>query len=113
MTTPGSVTATAAAVGRFVARLSRSIWVSFAKPKSRILTRPSFGDEEVLGLQIPMDDPLLVRRREALRDLKSEVDRLARRESARGELGPKSFAFEQLLDDIGSALVRTDVDRPP
>ena len=53
-------------VGRFC--------VSFASPKSRILMRLSAGDEHVLGFEIAMDDSLVVRRREPLRDLK----RLAR-----------------------------------
>ena len=33
------------------------------------------GDEEVLGLQVAVDDPLVVRRGEALRDLERVVDR--------------------------------------
>ena len=42
-------------------------------------------DEDVLGLQVPVDDPLLVRGREAVDDLERVVDRLARRELAAGE----------------------------
>ena len=34
------------------------------------------GDEEVLGLQVPVDDPLLVGRGEALGDLQRIVDGL-------------------------------------
>ena len=34
-------------------------------------------DEDVVGLQVPMDDPLLVRRGEAQRDLDAVLPRLA------------------------------------
>jgi hypothetical protein len=58
--------------------------------------------EDVFGLQIAMDDPLLVRRGQALRDLDGVVDRPARRESAARELRPQCLAFEELLHDVGA-----------
>ena len=68
------------------------------------------GDEEVLGLQVPVDDPLLVRGGEAVDDLERVVDRAARRDPAAREHRAKRLPFEQLLDDIGRAVVaRADV----
>ncbi len=67
------------------------------------------GDEDVLGLQVPVDDPLLVRGGEAVDDLEGVVDRLARRELAAGEDGAEGLAFEELLDDVGRAVVLADV----
>ena len=46
------------------------------------------GDEEVLGLEIAMDDALVVRRRESARDLKRILDRLARRQRAAARAAP-------------------------
>ena len=56
-----------------------------------------FGDEQVLGLQVAVDDPLLVRRGEAVRDLQRVVDRLSRRQLPAGERRAQRLAFEQLL----------------
>src|ERR1700730_10811605 len=56
-----------------------------------------------------MDDALLVRGAQALGDLDCEVDCLTGGELAAGELGAKRFALKQLLDDVGRALVRSDV----
>ncbi len=67
------------------------------------------GDEEVLGLQVPVDDPLLVRGGEAVDDLERVVDRLARRERAAREDRAQRLAFEELLDDVGRAVVLADV----
>src|SRR6185369_7210852 len=44
-----------------------------------------------------------------LRDLRRGVDGLARRESAARELAAERFALEELLDDVGSALMLPDV----
>ena len=66
-------------------------------------------DEEVLGLQVAVDDPLLVRRGEAVRDLQRVVDRLSRRQLPARERRAQRLAFEQLLNDVGRALVRADV----
>ena len=56
-----------------------------------------------------MDDALLVRGAEAPRNRNGVVDRLARREAPSGELRAQRFAFEQLLHDVGGALVLPDV----
>ena len=44
----------------------------FARPKSRILTRPS-REEEVLRLEVAVDDPLVVRGREPAGDLRARI----------------------------------------
>ncbi len=56
-----------------------------------------------------MDDSLVVRRRETVSDLKGIVERLARGEGAARELGAERLAFQELLDDIGSAVMLSDV----
>ena len=66
-------------------------------------------DEEVLRLQIPVDDPLLVRRGEPVRDLERVVGRLAGGELAAGQGRAEGLALEELLDDVGSAVYRSDV----
>ena len=75
------------------------------------LDAPVLRDEEVLGLQVPVDDPLLVRGGEAVRDLHRIVDRLARRKPATREHRAQRLALEQLLDDVRGvvASVRSDV----
>ena len=69
------------------------------------------GDEDVLGLQVPVDDPLLVRGGEAVDDLERVVDRSARGELASGDDLAQRLPFQQLLDDVGRARmgVRADV----
>ncbi len=56
MTTPGSVAE--ATVGRFVAPAAGSTCVSFARPKSRILTRPSFVTKRFSGFKSRWTMPL-------------------------------------------------------
>ena len=66
-------------------------------------------DEDVLGLQVAVDDALLVRGAEAARDLQGVVDGLARRDRAGGELLAQRRSLEQLRDDVRRALVGADV----
>ena len=68
------------------------------------------GDEHVLGFQIAMRDPLVVRRREAVRDVKRQLNRLADRHRARVQTFPKRLAFEQLRHDEGRIGIRADVE---
>ena len=67
------------------------------------------GDDHVLGLQIPVDDAPLVRRRQAIRDLRRVVGRFARGQAAGIEHLAKRLTVEQLRDDIGDAGVGADV----
>ena len=66
-------------------------------------------DEDVLRLQVPVNDPLLVRGGEAVGDLEGVVDRLALRELSAGERRAQCLSLEQLLDDVGRSIVRPDV----
>jgi hypothetical protein len=73
------------------------------------LDPPVLRHEDVLGLQIPVDDALVVRGRQAMRDLDRVVDRLPRREASRRKLRAQRLALEQLLDDVGRPVMRPDV----
>ena len=56
--------------------------------------------EDVLGLQVAMDEALVVRGGEPARDLHGDVDRLAHRERAvLGQPLAQRLAVEQLRDD--------------
>ena len=65
--------------------------------------------EDVLGLQVPMHDPFLVRGGQPVSDLEGIVDGLVRGERSLVEAAAERFALEQLLDDVGSAFVGSDV----
>ena len=67
------------------------------------------GDEDVLWLQVTMDDALLVRGGQAMRDLNGVLDRLASGQRAGIETLTQRGAFEQLRDDVGRALMLTDI----
>ena len=77
----------------------------FRQAEIQNLHPPLFRDEKILGLQVPMDDSLVVRRAQAVGDLDGVVDCLARREAAAGELRAQSLALQELLDDVGRAVV--------
>jgi hypothetical protein len=71
---------------------------------------PGARDEDVVGLQVPVDDPALVRRGEALRDLQAVVDRLPLRKlSTAVEPSLQRLSFEQLRDRVGNAVVPAEV----
>jgi len=69
---------------------------------------PILRDEDVLGLDVAVDDPFLVRRGEAVRDLDGVVDGLLRRQGS-AELFTKRFALQKLRDDERASFVRADV----
>ena len=69
-------------------------------------------NEEVLGLQVPVDDALLVRGGEAPGDLERVVHGLLLRNRAGVELAAQRLAFQKLHDGVGDAvLVAEVVDR--
>ena len=68
-------------------------------------------DEEVLGLQIPMDDALLMRGGEALRDLQRVVHGLLLRNRTGVELPAQGLAFQKLHDGIRDAVLVSEVVR--
>src|SRR5262249_41865972 len=74
------------------------------------LDAPIVRDEDVLGLQVPVDDPLLVGRPEAAGHLERIVDRLANRQrGSAGQLLPERRPLEQLRNDVGRTVVSPDV----
>ena len=107
MTVPGSVWPDP--VGAFVCASGPADSAFFASPKSRIFTWPSFDDEKVLGLQVPVDDPLLMRRRKALGHLQRVIHGLLLRDRTGVELPAQRLAFQKLHDGIGRSLVRPEV----
>ncbi len=65
---------------------------------------PVFGDENVFGLQVAVDDPLLVRRRQPVRDLHSIFDRLTLGQRATVQRRAQAFALQKLGDQKGRAV---------
>jgi predicted nuclease with RNAse H fold len=92
-----------------VLRDAPSVCVSFARPKSRILTRPSLVTNTFSGFQVAVDDPLLVRGGEAVRELDRVLRRLAHGERAARHPRAQRLALEQLRDDVRRAVVRAEV----
>ena len=61
-------------------------------------------DEDVVGLEVAVDDPLVVSGGEAVRDLERVVEGLADGKRSAAPGGPcRRLTFEQLRDDVGSA----------
>ena len=56
-----------------------------------------------------MNDALLVRGRESVRDLRGDLDRFARRDGAPSETVAQRLAFQQLRDEVGRPVVIADV----
>ncbi len=69
------------------------------------------GDEQVLGLQVPVHDPVLVRGGEAPHDLQRVVERAVGGQGGLGEPRAQRLPLEQLRDDVvGPALLSDVVD---
>ena len=66
-------------------------------------------DEDVVGLEIAVDDPLVVSSGKAVSDLERVVEGLADGKRSALEAGPQGVAFEQLRDDVGCTVVGADV----
>ena len=71
--------------------------VSFARPKSRIFTRPSFVTNRFSGFRSRCTIPFSCAAARPLRDLHRVVDRLAHRDRAARQPRPQRLALEQLL----------------
>ena len=103
MTVPGSVWPEP--VGALVSLPGATVSTRFARPKSRILRWPSLRDEEVLGLQVPVDDALLVGGGETLGDLERVVHGLLLRDRTGVELPAQRLAFQKLHDGVGDPVL--------
>lgn len=66
-------------------------------------------DEQVFGLEIPVDDPLLVRRREATRRLRSEVHHLPERERSMFEALAQGLSLQKLRNDIRGGVLFAEI----
>jgi hypothetical protein len=64
-----------------------------------------WGQEEVLGLEVPVDDAFSVRRRQPPADLHPVVDHLARGQRTRFEAAAQGLAFKQLEDDVVHTII--------
>ena len=70
---------------------------------------PVPGDKHVLGLEVAVDEALLLGRREAARDLQRDLDGSPRGQGPASEGLPKRAALEQLRHHVAHALVSADV----
>src|SRR5262249_23057954 len=67
------------------------------------------GHKEVLGLQVPVDDSLLMGGGQSQGNLSRVIDRLARREWPSSKLRSQCFPLEELLNDVGGAVMLAHV----
>src|SRR6266702_3806975 len=68
------------------------------------------GDEDVLGLQVAVDDALVVRGGEAAGDLDGEADRLSYGQRAPLQPLAQGLALEQLEDNVRRPRVASDIE---
>jgi hypothetical protein len=61
------------------------------------------------GLKVPMDNAFVMRGTKTARNRQRIVERFALRQCRAGHALAKSFAFEQFRNDVGSAVVNSDV----
>ena len=64
---------------------------------------------DVLRLQIAVDDPQRVRRRDPLGRLRGDIEQPAQRQRPAVDDGPEGFALHQLRDDVGLPVVLADI----
>ena len=67
-------------------------------------------NEQVLGLQVPVHDAMLVRRGEASGDLHRVVDGELGRKRASGKPATQGLALQKLCDGVGDAILRAEVE---
>src|SRR6185369_15613879 len=68
------------------------------------------GDEDVLRLEVAVNDPFVMRRAEAARDLHGVIGRLARRDRALPQADAQRLAFQQLADEEVLIVLGADVE---
>jgi hypothetical protein len=66
------------------------------QPKIEDLDAPVFGDENIFRLQVAVDDPFVMRRRQSVGDLHSIFDRLALRQGAAIQRRAQALALQQV-----------------
>ena len=71
--------------------------------------RPSFGDEQVVGLHVAMDDAHVVRGGQTFRCLARELDGFRRGQGAALKPRAQRLALQQFADQVRRALVNADV----
>src|ERR1035437_965740 len=65
--------------------------------------------KDVLGLDVPVDDPFPMRRRKTFCHLQSDVERLAERKRSASNKLAQRLAFQKLHDDEGDSALLPDV----
>jgi hypothetical protein len=68
-----------------------------------------FGEEEVLGFQVPVYDALGMSRGEPAGGLHRVVNRFTRRDGSPAQAVAQCFAFEQFFDDVDRPVFATDI----
>ena len=98
-------------VGRRQVRLRLGRLVrQLGEPEVGDLRVSRFREQHVLGLQVAVNDPLLVRRGEARGDLPGQVQRSAEGQGAAGELLPKAPSLDDLGDEVEGLALVPDVE---
>src|SRR5260370_38527654 len=76
------------------------------QPKVEDLNAPILGNEDVVGLEVAMDEGMIVSRGKAPRDLDTVLDRLADWQRAAAQALAQGFALEQSGNDVRRTVVR-------
>jgi len=106
MTVPGAVPPDP--VGALVC--SSGFPATLGQTEVQNLDVPVLRHEDVLRLQIPVDDPLAVRRRKPLRDLERVVHCLLLRDGTHVEPAAQGLALQELHDRVGDARVGSEIE---
>ena len=93
----------------FSLRLAAVRLCEFRNAEVENLYATIFGDEDVVGLEIAMNDSFLMRGRQTAGDLARIVDRSTLCKRRPSHSLAHGLALEQLRDNIGRAIVRADV----
>jgi hypothetical protein len=96
-------------LGRAVVSQDRVAADGFRETEVENLHATVGGDEDVLGFQVAMDNPLVMSRRQPVGDRRREIDGLEERQGTLRQAGSKRVAGQQLGDDVGSAAIVADV----